>query len=119
MTKVEMFGAIKAKVADNEEMVKFLDHEIELIVNRNENRKPSKTQKENKALCDTFVATLEVIGKGTISEITANCDAFKGLSNQKVSALAKILVNEGRVVKNVEGKKAIFSLVVEPVVDAE
>lgn len=120
MTKLEMFGAIKAKVADNEEMVKFLDHEIELLVKKSENRKPTKTQKENKALCDALVATLEVIGEGTISEITAKCDALSGFSNQKVSALAKMLCEEGKVVKRVEGRKSIFSLAIAPeVVDAE
>ena len=30
MTKKEMFVAIKAMVAENEEMVAFIDHEIEL-----------------------------------------------------------------------------------------
>ena len=31
MTKKEMFVAIKAVVADNQEMVDFIDHEIELL----------------------------------------------------------------------------------------
>lgn len=110
MTKREMFVAIKAVVADNEEMVKFIDHEIELLDKSKANRKPTKTQQENEVLCNVVIDTLKVIGKGTITEIGANADALKGLSNQKVTALVRTLVDRGVVVKNTEGKKSVFSL---------
>ena len=48
MTKREMFNEILTVVADNAEMVEFINHEIELL-NRKSSavRKPTKNQLEN------------------------------------------------------------------------
>ena len=48
MTKKEMFAEICKGVADNAEMVAFIDHEIELLDRKSGSpRKPTKTQVEN------------------------------------------------------------------------
>ena len=50
-------------------------------------------------------------GKMTVSDMLAQFDCVKGMSNQKVSAIVRKLKDAGRVVKDVEGRKSLFSAV--------
>ncbi len=114
MTKKEMFSAIAnvAEVAANAEMVEFLNHQIELLDARKSAPKtPTKTQKENEVLMANIEADLIRIGdRVTVSELITNCEDLKGLSNQKVSALLRKMVEDKKVVKTIEKKKAYFSV---------
>ena len=57
MTKKEMFAEIRNIVADNEEMVAFIDHEIELLERKsNSPKKPTKIQIENDGFKAEIVA---------------------------------------------------------------
>ena len=74
------------------------------------NKKSTKTQEENKGIKSVILDTLASIGSDTITDIqNANSDLAK-LSNQKVSALVRQLVENGEVVKTTDKKKSIFSL---------
>lgn len=108
MTKVEMFNAIKEVVADNQEMVAFIEHEIELLQKKSSNRKPSKTQEENKSLKNEILSVLSDKGM-TVTEIQKSSEILGELSNQKVSALLRQLVEEGTVEKTTDKKKSLFS----------
>lgn len=108
MTKVEMFNAIKAVVADNEEFVAFIDHEIELLNRKSSNKKATKTQVENEGFKEEILNVLDVRG-ATVTEIQAKSEVLSGLTNQRVSALLRQLVNDGKAVKSVEGKKSLFA----------
>lgn len=115
MTKREMFVAIAnvAEVAANEEMMNFINHEIELLDNRkNKSSKGlTKAQKENEGIKDLILATLaEAEDKMTVSDLVAT-SALNEYSNQKISALLRQLVAGGQVEKTMEKKKAFFSLV--------
>lgn len=115
MTKREMFVAIAnvAEVASNEEMMNFINHEIELLDNRKGkgSKGMTKTQKENEGIKELILATLAEIGeKATVSDLVTT-DALNGYSNQKISALLRQLVASGQVEKTMEKKKAFFSLV--------
>ena len=46
----------------------------------------------------------------TVTELIAGGEGLEGLTNQKVSALLRKMVEVGRVVKTIEGKKAKFAL---------
>jgi hypothetical protein len=75
ITKRERFEQIKALIADNEELVKFIDHEIELLA-----RKGSKSAKLTPAQEDALkVADI-------IKDILAECEDTKGMT---VGALLK------------------------------
>ena len=74
------------------------------------NRKPTKVQEANVELKEAIVEVLTAEG-ATVSEIMGKADALAGLSNQKVSALLKQLVDEGKAVKVVDKKKALFTAV--------
>ncbi len=108
MTKVEMFNAIKEVVADNQEMVAFIEHEIELLQKKSTNRKPTKTQAENESLKNEILSTLTDKGM-TVTEIQKKSEILGEVSNQKVSALLRQLVEVGAVEKTIEKKKSFFS----------
>ena len=75
-------------------------------------KKPTKTQLEADALADAlYDEMLADGGKLTVSEMLAKFDCVKGMSNQKVSAIVRKLKDAGRVVKDVEGRKSLFSAV--------
>lgn len=108
MTKVEMFNAIKEVVADNKEMVTFIEHEIELLQKKSSNRKPTKTQEENKSLKNEILSVLTDEGM-TVTEIQKSSEILGNVSNQKVSALLRQLVEVGTVEKTTDKKKSLFS----------
>jgi hypothetical protein len=92
-------------------MVKFLDHEIELLAKKSANKKPTKAQEENLVLKDKIVEVLGGFENGaTVSDIISADDTFAGMSNQKISALVNQLAKDGVVVKTSDKKKSIFSV---------
>lgn len=111
MTRVEMFNAIKAipQVADNQEMVDFIDKQIAQLAKRKSAE--SKTQKENKALMEIVVDAMTVLDKPATATQIMKSDAYLSeLSLPKVSALLKKLIEDGRVERTIEKKIALFSL---------
>ena len=109
ITKREMFTSIREVVADNADMVAFIDHEIELLDKKSSSKKQTATQVANDGLKATILTVLTDEGK-TASEVLTSSTEFSGLSNQKISALLKQLVEEGKVVKETDSKKSVFRL---------
>lgn len=117
MTKREMFVAIAnvAEVAANEEMMTFINHEIDLLDARKNSKSKgmTKTQKANeevKAVIADVLAQAEE--KMTVTEMLAD-ERLAGFTNQKISALLRQMVEANKVVKTIEGKKAYFEAAVE------
>lgn len=72
---------------------------------------PTKTQKENELIMDQILLTLEMIGEPvTVTELLEYGIEGYTLTNQKTSALLRKLIENGKVVKTIEGKKAKFAL---------
>lgn len=95
-------------VENKMELVEFLKHQIELLDRKGSNSKPTKTQKENKAIKDKIVSALKDIGKAvTISELN-KYSGLEGYSNQKLSALANQLVVEDLIAKATIKKVSYF-----------
>ena len=111
VTKRMRFEQIKSLVGDNEELVAFIDHEIELLDKKNSRTgKPTKTQVENEAIKNTIFNTLQIAGKPmTVTQLLAT-EELNGLSNQKVSALLTQLRDVNKVVRTVEKKVAYYSI---------
>lgn len=102
MTKKEMYSAIREIVADNEEMVAFIDHEIELL-NRKANsvRKPTKTQIENNGYKAVIVNYLTIADRSmTIKEMQAEIADLATLSNQRITHLLTDLVKAKQLDKS-------------------
>ena len=110
ITKKEMFTMIKAQVKDNAEMVAFIDHEIELLDKKASNKKATKTQEANVGIKSTILAVLEGGKSMTITEMQGASVELGKLSNQKVSALVRQLVDAGDVVRIIDKKVSRFSL---------
>lgn len=112
MTKKEMFAHIAIVNADNAEIVDFCNHEIELL----EGRKTSGSKKkvaETEARAENVYDVLCTFDSAvTVTEIIANAtNEVAEYTNQRVSALLRKLIADGRVEKTIEGKKALFRVV--------
>lgn len=124
MTKKEMFaeiialaeGRIMTKALPNE-VVDFCNHEIELLSKRNSKSGQTKVQKENEILIENLIEALAEMEKPvTITEFQKLSNSeISTLSNQKLNALFGKLIEQGRVVRTVEKKKAYFSIAPEGV----
>jgi hypothetical protein len=115
MTKRENYNALRALAvaSKNEELVAFIDHEVELLNKKNsyKSTKPTKAQQENVGIKEQIVAVMTAEPM-TISDIQdADATGTLGeLSNQKISALLAQLIADGKVVKTVVKRKAYFAL---------
>ena len=111
-TKREMYTAIRKAVADNEEMVAFIDHEIELLNRKSASpKKPTKTQVENEGYKADIVAYLtSADAPKTIKEMQANITSLAGLTNQRITHMLTDLVKSEVVRKDYVKKVPYFSI---------
>lgn len=111
ITQKDYFNMIieMAKEAGREDIVDFAKGRIEALEKKAGSKKPTKTQAENVALKDIILSVMSDEGM-TVTEIQSKDNVLGDLSNQKVSALIRQLVDEGKVVKTVDKKKSFFSL---------
>lgn len=127
MTKKDWFVALKGIVAESgdariEEINAFIDHEIDLLSRKTAKSGQTKTQKENAVIIAFVEDVLAEVGEPvTVSALLENervatytLEDGRKISNQKLSAILKKLVDDGRVVKVYEKKKAYFSLAERP-----
>ena len=112
MTKKEMYAEILKVVADNEELVAFVNHEIDLMNRKSSGtRKPTKTQLENEGFkADILEALAGVDEPVTIKGLCGICDSISGLTNQRVTHLLTDLRKEGKVARTYVKKVAYFAL---------
>lgn len=105
-------GENRLEVSKAEAMDKLTKMMEQLDKKASAEKKPTKTQLEADALADAlYDEMLAEGGKMTVSDMLAKFDCVKGMSNQKVSAIVRKLKDAGRVVKDVEGRKSLFSAV--------
>lgn len=108
MTKKEMFSAMLTKYDFNEAEVAFIEHELELLAKKNSaEHKQTKAQKENAELAVKVVETLEPNMLYTVSDV---CKLMGIESNQKMTHILTALVEDGKVVRTVEKRRAYYSL---------
>lgn len=108
-TKRDLFLEIREVVAENEELVAFVDHELELL-DKKASTKSTKVNDEQIALMDKIVNVLNEIGRSvTISELQKENAEMAEYSNQKLSAMLKKLVDNKQVTKIVDKKKSYFT----------
>jgi len=128
-TKKEFFGMLKAMVnevkpTNMDELLGFIDHEVELIDRKSANRKAgiSKKAVENSNITNLIVSELEKLGKVTITELLKKSEILadyitengQALSNQKISALLKPLYSgENPIVERIVDKKVIYFQVIK------
>lgn len=112
MTKREMFNEILAVVADNAEMVEFINHEIELL-NRKSSavRKPTKNQLENEGFKADIVDYLkDADAPKTIKELQTAIPSLADLTNQRITHMLTDLVKAETLTKNYVKKTPYYSV---------
>lgn len=114
MTKRDYFNELLKveEVKGNEKLVKFIEHELDLLAKKNASNgeKMTATQKANEELKNGIVECLENEPERlfTITEMIKEFDCCKPYVNQKISALVNQLAKENRVVKIEEKRKSFF-----------
>ena len=119
LTKKDYFEMIKGVCADRTDIIDFCNHEIELLTRKNSKNGATKTQKENEIVAEMLMKELAKINKPVTitdlmntSEIVKNYTLENGnkLTNQKISAIFKQLVENKKIVKVTDKKKSYFSI---------
>lgn len=117
MTKRDYFNTLKGieAVASNDALVAFIDHEIELLDKKaGKSGKMTATQEANEVLKGDLLEVLSTDTGMSVSDILATGGKFAGLSNQKVSAVLRLMEkNDGTVRKEKDKKRTIFFKVAE------
>ena len=112
MTKKEKFEAIVEilNAQGETDLAETMEAEIDRVVKHNSYRstKPTTKQKENEAIKDLILDTLDST-PATISDIIAKNPSLPN-SIQKVSALLGQMVEEGKAVRTYVKRKAYFSV---------
>ena len=113
MTQRDFYNEIiaLAKANDREDLAEFCEGRIAVLDKKAGNKKPTKTQEENEILKGVILDTLTNEGV-TVSELQAKNEVLSSLSNQRVSALLRQMIADGKVEKVVDKKKSFFSLAV-------
>ena len=115
MTKRDYFNALLniAEVKANGEMVKFIEHELELLAKKNSSeKKPTAVQVANEGIKSVIIETLAENGKMmTISEMQKLNAELGEMSNQRISALVRQLINDEKVIRIEDKRKAYFKAV--------
>ena len=96
-------------IALNSVYREYLEHELELLDKKSASRKPTKTQEDNERLKEIIMTIVDDKGM-TITEIQKKNTELGELSNQKVSALVRLLADEGKVTKTKEGKTTLVKI---------
>ena len=115
ITKKDNYNALLAipAVAENPVLVDFINHELELLAKKAENRstKPTVRQAENAEIKAQIVASLESGKAYRCTEIKALIPALaQGEGTQRTARLCNDLVAEGLLVKTIDKKVVYFAL---------
>jgi hypothetical protein len=111
MTKKDYFNILKATyptTAENyDEVIKFIDHEIEMLETKAKNGKTSKEVEANNALRDEIYESMEEGKSYTITEMLTTFPCCAGMQNQRVTALVRGMIPD-RVERIEEKGRAYF-----------
>ena len=112
MTKAQMFKQILDGYPLTEAEKDFIKHELELLAKKNSaEKKPTAQQTANEAIKGAIVEGMEQNRLYTVTEIIKEIPACADMTNQRVSALLRQLVEGGAVKRTEDKRKAYFSLV--------
>lgn len=119
-TRKEMFTAVSDFLAQHDatdEMIDFINHQIELLDNKKESKKQSKEQAENAAYSDAIYEQMAFERKYSAVELMKELSAVSDwnanheteLSVQKLASLLKPLVDSGKVIKTTEKRRVFYA----------
>lgn len=118
VTKATRYAQLLAipAVADNSELVDFINHELELLDRKNSadgEKKLTATQKENVGIKQAILANMERDKLYTVGDMIKSFPELEGLSTSKVSAILRQMrddVGTGEIVRIEDKRKTYFKL---------
>jgi hypothetical protein len=116
LTKRDYFNQLKAVegVKANPELVKFIDHELELLAKKNASGEGKMTaaQLANEGIKAEILECManEPNRMFTVSEMQKEFPWCTELSNQRVSALIRQLKEDGKIERIEDKRKAFFRI---------
>ena len=118
LTKKDYFKMVasvieNSNVENKAELQSFISHEIELLDKKAQAKSTAETakQKENNELMEIIYEVLAENGNAmTITEVQAENSKLAELSNQRMSALLRKLLDVDRIVRTELKKKAYFKV---------
>jgi hypothetical protein len=118
LTKAQKFAMLRAipAVAENPVLVEFIDHEVELLSKKNSaEKKPTAQQTANAGIQSAILSVMSAEPNRlfTITELIKSVPECADLTNQRVSALVRQLVDAGKVERTEEKRKAFFRFLSE------
>lgn len=95
-----------------DQMAEFAAHEVELLSKKNSaDKKPTAQQEANNTIKTAILEVLADGQKRTVSELLKQVPGLpEDMTNQRMSALVRQLVESGQVVRTEEKRKAYFSI---------
>ena len=113
MTKRDYFNQLLEMVKGDEALEKFINRELELLAKKNSaERKPTAVQKANEGIKEIILEVLEENGGlMTITDIQKADEKLSEMTNQRISALVRQLIADGKVERLEEKRKAYFKAV--------
>lgn len=93
-----------------DDVVKFMEHEMELVSRKRSsgNSKPTAKQAEQDAMREKILAFLRENGTSTATDI----QNALSISNQRVNGLMRPLIKAGKIIRTEDKKKVYFSIAV-------
>ena len=114
LTKAQKFAMLRAipAVAENAMLVEFIDHEVVLLSKKNSaEKKPTAQQAANAGIATAIIEGMEPNRLYTVTEVIKSIPECADLTNQRVSALLRQLVEAGKVKRTEDKRKAYFQVV--------
>jgi len=112
VTKKDRFNQLLAieEVKGNQDLVDFINHEIELLTRKNSSeKKPTAAQLENEKTAEVVLATLVENGNGmTVTEIIKSNKDLSEFTNQKITAILRNLISADKVERIEDKRKTLF-----------
>ena len=117
MTKATAWGIVKGIVENSNhpqsaELIAKIDNELVLLAKKNSaEKKPTAQQTANAGIMSAIVEGMEPNRLYTVTEIIKSIPECAELTNQRVSALLRQLVEGGKVKRTEDKRKAYFQVV--------
>ena len=112
-TQKDFYKELRDLAVTNErvDLIDFIDKKVEQLNRKTENKGLTATQKANIETMDVILDTLRAMDeKARISDLQDANKKLATLTNQKISALLKKLVDNNQVTKVIEKKIAYFKI---------
>ena len=116
ITKRDRYNALLLipDVANDPDMVKFIEHELELLARKNTTadgaKKLTKTQIANATVADEILAYMEIGHLYAPADLIKLVPACAEFSIPKVSAVVRPLVDDSKIVKVNDKRKVYYKL---------